>query len=290
MTVHAQNNFTELPHSTSFTPNTLCYNICLLFCCNNEERSIHIDSMVPNNDKMYKAVVALNNAGVELLQHQRSIDGLLTLKDALMLMKSSYQHDETSEVSALQVDEVNKALQAAWHRTSRMHENASKSHEVTIVSITDHDSPFDVHNTLKQNPDNVCCVKIEADDVEIFSHDSDRYDVEASIIMYNYGIAHLFASAQTSATRTNDQTAYHLFELAQSVIDTNVACLDDAAIPSNILLVSMLTSTYLYQLSYHAEYERNATKHLLSLEWVLSTIIYQESLYSSLSPSAAASA
>jgi hypothetical protein len=241
---------------------------------------------------MYKAVVALNNAGVELLQHQRSIDGLLTLKDALILMKSSYQYDETLEVSALQVNEVNTALQAAWHRTSRIHENANRAHEVTIVSITDQDSPFDVHITLKQNPENVCCVKIEPVEVDDNSAQSDRYDVEASIIMYNYGIAHLFVSAtvQTSANRTNDQTAYHLFELAQSVIETNVACLDDAAVPSNILLVSMLTSTYLYQLSFHAEYDQSASKHLQSLEWVLSTIMHQESFYPTLSPSAASAA
>lgn len=259
--------------------------------------------MVHVNDTMYKAVVALNNAGVTLMQHQRFVDGLMTLKDALRLMKNAI-HIYPSSSSVPQHEDVNVALQAAWHRTSRIQRSDTSgttsyklSSAAHIVVITDQDSPFDVYNILENDPSTICCVRI--DPVECTNCDSDRYEVESSIIMYNYAIAHLMASSIEPSSNKDGfvdrfQLSYDLFELAQSVIDAHTASLDEFAIPSNVLLISMLVATYLYQLSVqlpqHHNYERRSCKNLLSLELVLSTIANHEMLYNATTQCAAACA
>jgi hypothetical protein len=252
--------------------------------------------MVHINDSTYKAVVALNNSGVTLLQHQRYMEGLLTFKDALILMKNSFQPADASSMSSLQEqDQVNVALQGAWHRTSQIHEDKILSQKADIMVVTDQDNPFEVYNTLERNPGTLCCVKIDPVEWESCCPDSERFNVESSIIMYNYGVAHLLASLLSPTNGDNvvalhTQTSYHLFELAHSVIDMHLISADEFNVPSNVLLVSMLTSTCLYQLSMLTHHDRRTATNLKCLEWVLLTIITQERLYPMLSPCAAACA
>jgi hypothetical protein len=249
--------------------------------------------MLHINNKMYKAVVALNNAGVALIQHQRFMEGLATLKDALCIMKNSFRFKDeesssTSTSSSLpeQVD-VDAALQAAWHRTSQMHNTTTVHNEtVPIVVITDQDNPFELYNALERNPQTVYCVKIDPID-SVYEYDTDRYEVESALILYNYGIAYLFASKKNV---DQTQTAYQLFELAQSITVAHLAGLDEFEIPSNVLLTSMLVATSLYQLSMQSQHERRIWKNLQCLEWIVSAIIDQEMLYPTLKQTTAASA
>ena len=255
--------------------------------------------MVNIDDSTYKAVVALNNSGVTLLQHQRYMEGLLTFKDALILMKNSFQGDDapsaTATSSSLQQHQVNVALQGAWHRTSRMHEDKTISQKADIVVITDHDNPFEVYKALEANRGTFCCIKIDAVEWESCCPDSERFNIESSIIMYNYGIAHLLLSCLSPTTGSvsatwHTQTSYHLFELAYSVIDMHLMASHEFSVPSNVLLVSMLTSTCLYQLSIVAHHDLQSATNLTCLEWIISTIITQERLYPNVSPCAAACA
>ena len=251
--------------------------------------------MVHINDNTYKAVIALNNSGVTLLQHGRYMEGLLTLKDALVLMKHSLQPDNASSVSLLQQqDQVDVALQGAWHRSSQVHEEKFASQDADIVVVTDQDNPFEVYNTIERNPGTLCCVKIDPMEWESYCPDSEKFNIESSIIMYNHGVAHLLASvlSPTSGDDVVDmctQTSYHLFELAQNVIDMHLTSADEFHVPSNMLLLAMLTSTCMYQLSIPTQRGR-ATTNLICLEWILTTIITQERLNTMLSPSAAACA
>jgi hypothetical protein len=246
--------------------------------------------MLHFNDTMYKAVVALNNAGVALVQRGRLVDGLETLKDALCIMKNSFHNDEQSlslPSSLPEQDVVNTALQAAWYRTSRMHDTTEICGEsANIVIITDQDNPFELYNALERNPQTVYCVKIDPLDT-VYSSDLDRHEIESALILYNYGIAYLFALKQIS---DQPQTAYHLFELARSITDAHLAGLDEFEIPSNVLLTSMLVATQLYQLSTQSQQEGQTCKNLQCLEWILSTIINQEMLYPTMKQTTAASA
>ena len=254
--------------------------------------------MVHINDNTYKAVIALNNSGVALLQHRRYMEGLLTFKDALILMKLSLQSDDTSLLSSSsslqQQDQVNVALQCAWHRTSQMHGDKILSQNTDIVVVTNQDNPFEVYNNLERNPGTLCCVKIDPMEWEGCYPDSEKLNFELSIIMYNYGVAHLLASlpSRTSGDDAKDvyaQTSYHLFELAQNVIDVHITSADEFYVPSDILLLAMLTGTCLYQLSTLALHDR-ATTNLICLEWVLMTIFTQERVNTMLSPCTAACA
>jgi hypothetical protein len=241
------------------------------------------------NDATFKAVVALNNSGVTLIQHHRYMEGLLTLKDALKLMKNAFEADHEHQ------KQVNEALQDVWHRTSQMYEDNGSCPIADILVVTDHANPFEVYNELERNPGKLCCVKIDPMVEWESSCTSDRFNVESSIIMHNYGVAHLLTAMVLPRSGAFDatvytQTSYQLFELAHSVIDTHLMTSDEFDIPPNVLLVSMLTNTCLYQISMLTPQDRRTTTNLKCLEWVLSTIVTQESLYPMLSPVAAACA
>ena len=241
--------------------------------------------MIHINNATFRAVVGLNNSGVTLLQHQCYMEGLQTLKDALMLMKILFQSDDASSMSSLQQhDEVNAALQRAKHRTNRMQEDKIVCQMTNIAVVTDLDNPFKVYNALERKPGTLCCVKIDPMGWGSCCPDSEQYHVESSIIMYNYGVAHLLASflfqhSDDSFVAGLNQTSYHLFQLAHSVIDMYLLSSDAFNLPSNVLLVSMLTSTCLYRSSMPTQHDHHTAANLKCLQWILLTIISQERIF-----------
>jgi hypothetical protein len=246
--------------------------------------------MVELNDTRYRALVALNNAGVQLLQHQRSIDGLHTLTDALALMKCLFQDTEVS--SALQLEDINMKLQAAWTCTSQIHANEIVPHEMKIMTVANQDSPLDVLKLLKQNPESVSCVRIDLIEGAIDCYDAEHCSVDASIILYNIGVAHLFTSTRlpTHTTSVNHHAAIRLFKLWQNAIGVNLVGLTESTVPSDLLLISMLSATCLDHFSTNSISDQNCRMNLQFLDWVLTTIIAHERMFATVSPSASAAA
>ena len=236
------------------------------------------------NDITYKAVVTLNNAGVTLIQHHRYMEGVLTLKDSLELIKNAFAADEE------QHEQVNKTLHRAWHRANKIYEDKRSSPKADILVVTDHATPFDVFNELERNPSKLCCVKIDPMELES-RRTSDGFNEESSIIMYNYGIALLLLSMSGDYDPTvYTQNSYQLFELSRCVIDMHLTNSDALNIPSSVLLVSMLTNMRMYQISMLTQHDPRATTTLKYLEWVLSAIFIQQRVYHMISPAAAACA
>jgi hypothetical protein len=240
------------------------------------------------NVAAYKAVVALNNAGVGLLQRRRFSEGAETLKDALRLMRTFF---DASESSPPQNIDVNQALQAAYRRTSAIQEEYEEHNDtnVYIAAITDNDHPYEVFHRLEWSAGVVFCIQI--DPVDSFcGDDMERLEIESAVILYNYGIAHLCASPTPSTPENKSERtkrAYQLMTLAESIVKVHLQGDCDHA-PTNALLVSMLINTSLYQLSAHSLEMTFQNKQ--KLEYVLSTILNLEMMFPRMDSSAAASA
>lgn len=236
------------------------------------------------NDMTYKAVVTLNNSGVTLIQHHRYMEGIVTLKDSLKLMKNACAADEEQQ------KQVKKTLHNAWHRANKIYEDNHSSPKADILVVTDHATPFDVYNELERNPGKLCCVKIDPMEWESRCT-SDGFNMEASIIMHNYGVALLLLSMSGDYDPTvYTKTSYQLFELSHCVIKISLTSSDVFNIPPNVLLVSMLTNMCMYQISMLTQHDRRARTTFKYLEWVMSTIFNQQRLYRMISPATAACA
>jgi hypothetical protein len=233
----------------------------------------------------YKAVIALNNAGVDLMNRRLFAEGGETLKDALCLMRDTFHTGKES----IRAEEVDRVLQAAYHRTSMIEKGMVPENTVRIALITDHDNPYEVFQQLERNEGTVCCVKI--DPVDCFSgDDTDRLEIESAFLLYNYAIAQLFAAPSISAPCHTERTqkAYQLLELAESIADTHLPGSDQVDAPTSTLLVSMLISTVLFQLSSNS-LERKWEKQQ-KLECLLTSITNLEMMFPQKQWTAAASA
>jgi hypothetical protein len=205
-----------------------------------------------HRDRAYKAVISLNNAGVSLLHRHLYTEAVDTFKDAIRLMRFSFFSGESSIPEA---DDFDRALQAASKRTSI--KQAKVEDGVLVITITDQDSPHTVYATLERNPESMFCVNIEP--VENYDAcDSERLEAESAWLLYNYGIAHRCAAQSTltqwnRATRCHiNNTAFQIFEMAQSVAAKLLPGSDLVASPSNVLLVSLLVTANLLHMSSHS--------------------------------------
>jgi hypothetical protein len=240
-----------------------------------------------HRDRAYKAVISLNNAGVSLLHRRLYTEAVDTLKDAIRLMRFSFFSGE----SMPSADDFDQALQATWRRTSL--KQADRKDDIHLVMITDHDSPFSVYDELERNPEIIYCVNIEP--VECYcGRDSRRLDAESALLLYNYAIAHRCAARSTAtdwdrATRCQiHETGFHIFALAQSVAAKLLPASDLVDYPSNVLLVSMLVTANLLQMSSHSV--ELSCQYGEDLEDLLETISERETMLPQVEVTAAAAA
>jgi hypothetical protein len=222
----------------------------------------------------YKAVIALNNAAVDLMHRRLFAEGWETLKDALCLMRDTFHIGKES----IQAKEVDRVLQAAYRRTSMKQKGMVPENTVRIALITDHDNPYEVFHQLERRTGTVCFVKIDPVDC-LFGNDTDRLEIESAFLLYNYAMAHLFAAPSISTPCHIDlaEKAYQILELAGSIANGHLPGSDLVDAPTSTLLVSMLISTGLFQLSSNS-LERK-WENQQKLECLLTSIVNHEMMY-----------
>jgi hypothetical protein len=232
----------------------------------------------------YKAAIALNNAGVDLMHRRLFAEGGETFKDALCLMRETFHIGKES----IRAEEVDRVLQAAYRRTSIIQEGLVPENTVRIALVTYHDNPYKVFHQLKRSAGTVCFVKIDPVDC-FFGDDTDRLEIESAILLYNYAIAHLFCGAINICTHIDlAKKAYQLLELAESIANAHLPGSDRVDASNSTLLVSMLISTGLFQLSSYS-WERQ-WENQQKMECLLTSIMNLEIMFPQKEWTAAASA
>jgi hypothetical protein len=231
------------------------------------------------NEFAYNTVVALNNAGVILVQRRLYSGAMETFKDALRLMRHSFfsQGDDVgsgsgggSDTISPQYSDYNAALQAAWQRTSVVVAPGQDCHEhdtnlPNILVVSDHDNPYAVYDALDETMttsanSTFCCVTI--DPIDCFTDCDEmaaRLETESAIILYNYGMVYRCLAegndATTASVHDYFRTSFHIVELAHSV---TAKLLHEATssthdhpmdVPSNVLLIALLVADSLLQMS-----------------------------------------
>lgn len=252
---------------------------------------------------IYKAIIALNNTGVSLIDHGLYSGAIETLKDSMRFMKELVHmkndveiRDETSSSSINAASRVNydAALQAAWRRKSMIHHRKNEdvaSNRVNVSVISEHDHPCSVYDHLvqhqalteqQQRTRSLCCVTIDLLPFDDEENNFDRLQQESAIILYNLSIAYRCCAAQppstSSSTGTNcHQISFQLMEYAYTVLCAvlqNISAKGDLLmdVSLNLFSTSMLILYNLQEMSCenlflrdnkHAQYH-TAYKHIIT--------------------------
>lgn len=257
-----------------------------------------------HHEYIYKAVVALNNTGVHLVQHGLTKDAIETLKDAIRFMKESLVSSDgsKSDGKVMNLTYYDKALQAAWHRKSHINQHIHQLHDSdintskrSILVVSDQDHPMNLYGRLEHDNETLRCITI--DPVERFDMANvDRLQTESAIILYNLATAYRCISnksnaaastistinatsiATTTSTRDVSHTSYQIMELSHSVTAHLFRVLSLRRtrlvnVPSNLLLVSFFIYDSLREMSIANDvfYDRHEY-YIFELERVLVTI------------------
>ena len=197
-------------------------------------------------DRAYKAVISLNNAGVCLLQRRLYGDAVETMKDAIRLIRLAFFSEESFMPST---EDLDRALCASHQRSSIKQPDIPDN--VQFVVVSDCDSPYSVYETLFQSRGATCCVKIDPPNFFTSNGHDNLPEMESSILLYNYGIVNRCAARSTSMHLADivrseiNETANHIFELAESVTTRLMPTADLINPPSKVLLMCMLIAIIL---------------------------------------------
>lgn len=249
---------------------------------------------MPYREYPYKAIIALNNTGVYLIQHGLIVEAIDTLKDAIRFMKESLSTDGTFKSACFDSPvQYDTALQQAWGRKSSINpfdaygDKDIKSNRMNIVVISDQDAPTKVFDQITRNPDSLFCMTIDPDSNAYLLNDEERFQMESAVILYNYGIAFRYIATNSvvdiarmfpSTTPHSDafSTSFHVLELTRTI--TARLLLSDGAselmsLSSNVLVTSLLVLHTLHQMSYENFFLFDLQKYFYSdLEIIVAMI------------------
>jgi len=172
--------------------------------------------------QVYYSSIALNNIGVSLLELQNYRQARITFNDALYAMRTTYaKNSEESTATPARIDaRVRKAVECLAESkasTSKAPCVALPSHRSLSFASSAGDIQVQVHLGTPIRID-------EFDNLE-----NRDQDLEATILMYNFALAHLFCSKTCSskslAVKLFDG-ALKLFDMTYEVVDTKLLPLE----------------------------------------------------------------
>lgn len=185
----------------------------------------------------YRGAIALNNMGVSLLERGAYRNAIDTMKDAIAIMRTIFPQNGAVH-SAPHNFNIDSKLQLAAQRLA--------SPETSRAPLSVQTIPFSEDNinamkdALRYGPSGSVFfpLRIEISDFNCRGRD---IDLESSIFLYNFGIAHLCMARvhPKSAAKLRDG-ALKLFDLAHSILASQCAKAQDPADQTHVLLVAAM--------------------------------------------------
>jgi hypothetical protein len=183
-------------------------------------------------DSFYRGALALNNAGVSLMEKRDFASAIATLKDAITVMKLSYQDPVNVNASTSMEDmskQVNEIIAKAAKRSrSAAVSSAVGSSPVTVFIMTDDkfEAPDMVLRAIFDDSTSTEITIAVRLDISEFDMHSRNPDFDSSVILNNFAVAHVgllkderFAAKSSALLKP----ATHVLSLAYDVY-TKVLC------------------------------------------------------------------
>ena len=197
----------------------------------------------------YRAVVALNNMAVTLLERRCFRDALASFKNALDLMgslrpESSNQRRPSAEKQNVFLQKASKSVA----RSTRTVEASAARSGFSLTTISHDDSAEVVTVALHEIPSDFSgfVFMIEFDESNV------NLSIDSSIILHNFSVACRMQSWEFKNTKKKRQLverAYMFAQVANSILMQESDILEDELQMKRALVVSMLILQELIQLS-----------------------------------------
>jgi hypothetical protein len=173
----------------------------------------------------HRAAIALNNMGVSLLEQRAYRQGMETLKDAIFVMKRVFRPQSRNSTLGATLDST-RGTDVKIHRAVQRMANPQPVPSAVIVDVishgaSSHSSPLGSILRESSSSSFTVPIRIEATDLD-FPEDRDP-DLESSIMLYNFGLAHLCMAKLAKTPMKLREGALKLFNMAYSIVSNKNA-------------------------------------------------------------------
>jgi hypothetical protein len=169
----------------------------------------------------HRAAIALNNMGVSLLERRAYREGIDTLKDAIFVMKRVLRPPPMCSRGFGKAPYSTSDAEAKVERASKRVANTQPIPSTVSIDVVSRCATFShrsQHSGSVLDGGSSSPLRIEVTDLVSMGEGNSTFDLESSIMLYNFGLAHLCA-AKLAKTPTNLQEgALTLFNMAYSIL------------------------------------------------------------------------
>jgi hypothetical protein len=161
----------------------------------------------------HRAAIALNNMGVSLLERRAYRQGMETLSDAIFVMQRVLQPPSISSQGSDRTPNSTSYAEAKMHRASKRMANPQPIPSAMSIDVVSHCANFShrSYSVSLLHGGSSSPLRIEATDL-VSPVDRDN-DLESSIVLYNFGLAHLCMAKFATTPRTLQEGALKLFNM-----------------------------------------------------------------------------
>jgi hypothetical protein len=172
----------------------------------------------------HRAAIALNNMGVSLLERRAYGQGMETLKDAIFVMKRVLRPPSISSQGFGKTPNSTRYAEAKVDRASKRMANPHPIPSALSIDVVSHCTTFShrsgsgsvLHggsSSPLRSP-----FRIDATDLVSLGEENRYFDLEASIMLYNFGLAHLCMAKLAKTPIKMQEGALKLFNMAYSIL------------------------------------------------------------------------
>jgi hypothetical protein len=165
----------------------------------------------------HRAAIALNNMGVSLLERRAYRQGMETLKDAVLVMKRVLRPASISQGFGKTPNSACNA-EAKIHRASKRMATPQPIVPSTVsIDAISHGATVSHRSKVHRGSSYPLSSPLRIEATDLVSREDRDSDLESSIMLYNFGLAHLCMATLAKTPIKFREGALKLFNMAYSV-------------------------------------------------------------------------
>lgn len=176
-------------------------------------------------ERHYRAVVALNNLGVSLLEHGRHEQAQTTLLDAMMMLKPAFHGlgDDASLAESLNdPPDVDKVMVQAHQRYAHSLTGAVPVVTSQVLVVTSLADAADLQTAVGMSSSHLHPIRLEVNDHEALwsrrPHDKAEVFITCCVVVHNCSIAHFLATDFETAKESNKRKPFKMLEACHRIL------------------------------------------------------------------------
>jgi hypothetical protein len=168
----------------------------------------------------HRAAIALNNMGVSLLKRRAYRQGMETLKDAIFVMERVLRPPLISSQRVGETPNSTSYAEAKVHRASKRMANPQPIPSAGGIDVVSQCAIFSHRSCSGSLLHRASSSLLRIEATDLVSREDRDSDLESSIMLYNFGLAHLCMAKLAKTPIKLQEGALKLFNMAYSILAT----------------------------------------------------------------------